>query len=272
MPPAENDLRVARAFAKRIVTAGRGRVRRVVLVGSRALGTARADSDLDIVVLVETAASVRPWGTPECAAERDRLQREVGAPPLPTDLWVRTTDQYQEARGVLGSVEAMVDTEGIDLYAEPFQRAPRVRRTPAQVRREYTVGWVTHALRALEEAYARQARVADRQRPGVAALPPDLPAHACILRAILALIFARQVPRERGDGVDALLARYSAVDEATAHAVRTDYCGDGELVLKAHAVLTRVVGQLARDPAMASELKGIQRTLLKRSGVGSKGS
>jgi predicted nucleotidyltransferase len=270
MPPAENDLRIARAFAKRVVIAGRGRVRRVVLVGSRALGTARADSDLDVVVLVETAESVRPWGTPECAAERDRLQREVGAPPLPTDLWVRTTDQYQEARGVFGSVEAMVDTEGIDLYAEPFQRAPRVRRTPAQVRREYTVGWVTHALRALEEAYARQASMADR--PGVAALPPDLPAHACIVRSLLALLFARQIRSERGDGVDALLARYSAVDEATAHAVRADYCSDGELVSKAHAVLTRVVGQLARDPALAKELKGIQRTLLKRSGVGSKRS
>lgn len=271
MPPTSNDLRIAHAFAKRIVMAGRGRVRRVVLVGSRAVGTARADSDLDIVVLVETPAGVRPWATPECVAERERLQREVGAPPLPTDLWVRTTDQYQEARSVIGSVEAMVDAEGFDLYAEPFQRAPRVRRTPAQVRREYTVGWVTHALRALEEASARQTGVAERQ-PGLAALPPDLPAHTCILRAVLALLFSRQVRRERADDVDTLLARYSAVDEPLARALSTDLKNEGELVPKAHSVLTKVVEQLARDPSMRSELKAVQRTLVKLSRGGAKRS
>jgi hypothetical protein len=82
-------------------------------------------------------------------------------------------------------------------------------------------------------------------------------------------LFYRQVRSERSDGIDALLARYAAVDEATAQALRSDLSGDGELVLKAHAVLTTVVDQLARDPAMVSQLRSIQRTLIKMSGVGS---
>jgi hypothetical protein len=92
------------------------------------------------------------------------------------------------------------------------------------------------------------------------------------VRAVLALLFYRQVRSERGDEVDALLARYAAVDDAIAQALRSDLSGDGELVPKARAVLNRVVEQLAHDPAMLSELRSIQRTLVKMPGAGSERS
>jgi predicted nucleotidyltransferase len=51
--PATDDVRKASELARRIVAAGRGRVRRVVMIGSRARGTPAKTSDLDLVVIVE---------------------------------------------------------------------------------------------------------------------------------------------------------------------------------------------------------------------------
>lgn len=234
------DLRLAKALAKQIVESGRGRVRRVVMVGSRALGTARNDSDLDLVVLVELPVSARPWGVAECAAERDRIQREVAAPPVLTDLWVRTTDQYEEGRSVAGSIEFLVDAEGIDVYSRPLERTPRARRTVAQVRREYAAGWITHALRALDAATGENAGVA---------------AAAAVERTLHALLMLHGVRASKSDGAQAMLRSLEAVDPAIFAEVRVLLERQHALPLTAREILKAVVARMSRDPGLAPQLR-----------------
>src|SRR5215210_476398 len=59
--PTEEDFRMAQLLGARVAKAGEGRVRRVVMIGSRATGYARADSDLDLVAIVELCPTARPW-------------------------------------------------------------------------------------------------------------------------------------------------------------------------------------------------------------------
>lgn len=256
MPATARDLAVAQAFAGRIVAAGQGRVRRVVMVGSRALGTARPDSDLDLVVLVELPPGARAWRISDCATERDRLQRVVGRPPLETDLWVRTTDQYEEARSVAGSVESLVDSEGVDVYARPFERAPRVRRTPAQVRREYTSGWITHALRALEAAGARDSAGTHERLAA---------ARAAVERALHALLVSHGIRASKSGGAPAMLTSLDAVDPATASAVRSllEAKADDPPAHTAAEVVKLVVARVGHDPALATQQNRAQARLSK---------
>jgi hypothetical protein len=60
---AAEDLDIANRIAARLVAVGEGRVRRVAMIGSRALGLARPGSDLDIVALLEPPATAPPWNT-----------------------------------------------------------------------------------------------------------------------------------------------------------------------------------------------------------------
>src|SRR4051794_8887497 len=85
------DMEHAKLFAHQLVSAGAGRVRRVVLIGSRARGDARRDSDFDLAVIVEVSPEGRMWGPDDVAAERRRLQQVVGRR---ADVLLTTTDQY----------------------------------------------------------------------------------------------------------------------------------------------------------------------------------
>lgn len=104
------------------------------MIGSRARGSSTEHSDLDIVVVVELAKGARPWTTSDSHAERRRLQEAAGRPPVRTDLWVCTTELFEEGRHVVGGVESLVQAEGVDLYLRDYDRPPVVRRSPDQVR------------------------------------------------------------------------------------------------------------------------------------------
>ncbi|HEX2205156.1 MAG TPA: nucleotidyltransferase domain-containing protein, partial [Longimicrobium sp.] len=183
---------MATELAGRIAAAGRGRVRCVAMVGSRARGTAGPESDLDIVVLVEPEAGAAPWGPKEFRAERDRLRREVAAPPVRTDLWVRTPDRFEEARHVVGGVEWLVETEGVVVYRRAPDRPPVPRRTPEQVRRENVSAWVEHALLALDGTTAR-ANASALAAGGASAGDSREAARAAVERAVNALLVAHGV-------------------------------------------------------------------------------
>jgi hypothetical protein len=246
VPPTVGDRRIASLLAARIVQAGEGRVRRVVMVGSRALGTASLGSDLDLVVLVEIPPYARPWGTPECVRERGRIQSAIGTPPLNTDLWVRTTDQYEEARRVAGSIEFLVDAEGIDVYSRPLERAPRVRRTVAQVRREYAAGWITHALRALDAATGENV---------------DVAAQAAVERALHALLISHGIRASKCDGAQVMLSSIEAVDPAISLEVRILLGQDDVHSQRAREVLKVIVTRMSRDPGLAPQLRSARLQL-----------
>jgi hypothetical protein len=225
------------------------------MIGSRARGTPRPESDLDLVVLIELPVDATPWGPADVIAERTRIQQQLPAPRLRTDLWVRTTDRYAEARTVIGGVERLVDTEGIDVYSRPPTRAPVVRRTPDQVRREHVSAWIEHALAALEGTVRIEARPA-----GQAALPgepatPDAAARICLERAVNALLVSDRTEAGKSSGLDGMLARLGEADRRRVAAVlaAADHAG-ARASARARALIGEVLKRLAEDPAMRTYL------------------
>jgi len=82
--------------------------RRIILFGSRARGEARAESDLDLFIEMETAAS-----PPERAVEVSSI---FGLRPWSMDLVVYTPAEVERLRGVNGTLLALIEAEGKPLY------------------------------------------------------------------------------------------------------------------------------------------------------------
>jgi len=266
MPPTLPDLNAATDLAQRIVAAGLGRVRRVAMIGSRARGTAHPASDLDLVVLVELPRGSTAWGPRENLAERDRIQNAVGVPPISTDLSVRTTDRYHEARQVIGGVEHLVDLEGVDLYSRPLREPPTIRRTPECVRCQHAGTWVYHAVAVLEEAMA-PARTALVDAPNNAA-KLTAAAHASAMRAVTALLVTHALHSSKRDGIRAMLAQLGSVDAITTAELQAILERADPPFQKAQTVLRAVVERLGREPGMTPHLQQAHAWLkARRAGV-----
>lgn len=251
--PIPSDEATATQLAQQIVAAGLGRVRRVVMIGSRARGTAHRTSDLDLVVLVEVPRGTRPWGPAENLAERDRIQRAVGVPPITTDLSVRTTDHYHEARYVIGGVEHLVDLEGVDVYSHPLSHPPSITRSPTQVRHQHTGTWITHAAAVLDEA----ARGVSSGNPEGAARLASA-AHASVMRAVTALLVSHQLHSAKRDGIPSMVTQLAEVDPETAADLDRTLRRAGHPFQTACMVLRLVVLRLGRDPVLVPHLHQAQ--------------
>lgn len=191
MNPRSIDVIAATNAAQRVVAAGRGYVRRVVLTGSRARGDAHPGSDLDLAVVVEGAPT---WGPNEVAAERRQLQQVIGGV---ADLMVTTTDLYAAGHRIFGGVEWLIDNEGVEVFSTPPRRLPIARRTRDQVRRGYVATWISHALRALKAT----------------TLTSDpAPAEACIQRALAAIYVLHGAPITKREGISGMVQRLADVD------------------------------------------------------------
>jgi predicted nucleotidyltransferase len=255
MPPLIADALLAQRLAMQIADVGLGRVQRVVMIGSRARGTPRPDSDLDLVVLFELPVHDRPWGPQEVIAERSRIHRLLPPPPVQTDLWVRTTDRYEEARRVVGGVEMLVDVEGVEVYSRPPTRAPLVQRNTDQVRREHVSAWVEHALAALEGTL----RI-ERQAAGQTSLPgvpktPEAAARICVERAVNALLVFHQLVSGKAAGVDGMLSRLDVAERERVAAWLFPRCHAGGLSSwNAVRAVGEVLKRLSEDDGMRSYL------------------
>lgn len=254
--PTSSDLAIATALAHEIAVAGRGRVRRVTMIGSRAAGVARPNSDLDLVVLVEVAKGSPAWGPAENLAERDRIQRAVGVPPITTDLLVRTTDQYHEAREVIGGPEHLIDVEGHDVYSQPLEHPPTIRRGVAQVRRQHAGTWITHAAAVLDEATS-----------SAAAIDWVSVSHSSAMRSVTALLVTHQLHNSKHDGIHRMLQQLSQADPAAAAELRATLEKRDPPFQKANAVLRLAAARLASDPGMAPYLQRAQAWLRKAQTV-----
>lgn len=149
--PTTTDRELASELARAIVSLGHESVRQVVMIGSRAEGRARPGSDLDLVVVIELAPGVKPWGGEDFARSRAELQSALGRHAVPVDVRVRTTDRYAEARNVPGGVEWQATHSGVIVFEIPPLRAPVVRTPPENVRRELVSSWMSHAVSAIEK-------------------------------------------------------------------------------------------------------------------------
>lgn len=93
---------------ERILAAGRNRIRRVVLYGSRARGTDRPDSDLDLLVVEKDPVSK--------FQERQRLHQAIGSFSIPIDIRVMGETEFEETKNIVGGIAYPAHKEGRLLY------------------------------------------------------------------------------------------------------------------------------------------------------------
>lgn len=132
------------------------------MIGSRAVGCARAESDIDLVIVIELPADAAPWGGKEFAQSGRQLQAALGHTAVRPDLRVRTTDRFAEAKDVPGGVEWLAVRNGVSLFEAPCERVPRVRTSPHNVRRELVSSWMHHAASAAEAFWHEDQRRSER--------------------------------------------------------------------------------------------------------------
>jgi predicted nucleotidyltransferase len=252
---ADGDRKAARALASRIVAAGEGRVRRVLVIGSRASGGARPDSDLDLVVVVETPLGDGPWSMQRMAAERNRIIRKVGRPPMPTDLWLLSSDHYEEGRTVLGGVEYFAETEGVVVYTEPLQRDPVVRRTPDTVLRQNVRAWLGDALDRLEQAIqASTGSLASGRAEGPAGRVASY-ASRVIEKSVMALcVLHRIAASTKGPGTRHALTALKVWEPTLAAWIAGQTDVPDLDVVTAHRVLGVVLTHVGKVPGMSGYL------------------
>ena len=263
MPPTPADVEAATNIVERIAQAGLGRVRRVVMIGSRALGTAKVGSDLDLVVLVELPAGADPWSPADNQAERNRILRRIGPTPLRTDLWVRTTDRYEEARGVVGGPEFLAESEGVVVYSRVLHRPPVVRCSADQVRRQNVGTWIEHALLAADQAarFENGLEIGPENRDPQHS--PEAVARAAIQRAITALLVFHQISSHKRDGIGSMLSHLARLESRVASQLRAGL-GNGSATAKlARAVVNVVVHRLMADDGMRPYLNQVLRDMSK---------
>jgi predicted nucleotidyltransferase len=265
----DGDASLAHEIARRIVAAGGGRVRLVALIGSRAKGMATEQSDLDVVVLEETASSDRPWTGEMIDGERDRLLRAVGQVAVPVDLTVRTTDEYYEARTIFGGVEQLIDREGIVLYTRPYDRAPTIRRDRDTVLLALSLTWLDGACRSIDEATKRIARERSASRTpqlrmagegggmtvrfGAPSAGWPVPAlgyeHRARQQAVASLCTLYQVESSKADDIATIIARLRAQAPGIPPTLQS-------LVTEPPTLAVAVATALTALDVVASELEG----------------
>lgn len=81
---------------------------RIILFGSHAQGTSGADSDLDLMIVMDVDGSTR-----QKANEIDLLLVDR---TVPLDIIVVTPAQYEKQRGIVGTIVRQADREGKIMY------------------------------------------------------------------------------------------------------------------------------------------------------------
>ena len=105
---AEQDLQVGLLLKNRILTGTGQSIRKIILYGSRAQGTARPDSDFDVLV-VEADPVVKH-------DERRRLRASLVGVPYAVDVWVMGEVEFEETKNVIGGLAFPAHKYGVVLH------------------------------------------------------------------------------------------------------------------------------------------------------------
>jgi len=106
-----SDQTIAREIRKRILAQDGARIRRIILYGSRARGTAALESDFDFLVVEADPVSKRE--------EMRRLRRALRDVPHAVDVWVMGEQEFEETKDVIGGLAHPAHKYGVVLYENP---------------------------------------------------------------------------------------------------------------------------------------------------------
>ena len=97
MALTDRDLSITNELKNRLLSIDEEhRIRKVILYGSRARGTANVDSDYDILVIEKDPVAKRD--------EMRRFRRALGSLPCALDLWVMGSREFEETKEVIGGM------------------------------------------------------------------------------------------------------------------------------------------------------------------------
>lgn len=105
---APREIPTVQELIRRLIPHGGGRIKRLILYGSRALGAATPQSDIDLLVVEAEPVSKRE--------EMQRLRRAVGDWPVPVDVRVMGHTEFEETKEVIGGLAYAAHKHGVTLY------------------------------------------------------------------------------------------------------------------------------------------------------------
>ncbi len=101
------DLQMSEDLSDRIISNSGGRVRKIILYGSRVKGTATAESDFDLLVVESDPVAKRE--------EMLRLRRSLDDLPIPIDIWVMGEREFEETKEIIGGLAYPAHRYGVVL-------------------------------------------------------------------------------------------------------------------------------------------------------------
>ncbi|MCH7914334.1 MAG: nucleotidyltransferase domain-containing protein [Deltaproteobacteria bacterium] len=106
----DKDRKIAEELKSRLLACDGDRIRRVILYGSRAQGSATEDSDFDLLVVEKDPVSKRE--------EMRRLRQALSDLDYPVDVWVMGVEEFEETRNVIGGLAYPAHKYGVLLYED----------------------------------------------------------------------------------------------------------------------------------------------------------
>ena len=104
----EKDREIAEELKKRFLASDGKRIRRLILYGSRAQGSATEESDFDFLVIEKDPVSKRD--------EMRRLRQSLSDLEYLVDVWVMGEEEFEETRNVIGRLAYPAHKYGLVLY------------------------------------------------------------------------------------------------------------------------------------------------------------
>ena len=106
----DKDRKIAEELKSRLLACDGDRIRRVILYGSRAQGSATEGSDFDLLVVEKDPVSKRE--------EMRRLRQALSDLDYPVDVWVMGVEEFEETRNVIGGLAYPAHKYGVLLYED----------------------------------------------------------------------------------------------------------------------------------------------------------
>ena len=104
----EKDREIAEELKRRLLASDGKRIRRLILYGSRAQGSATEESDFDFLVIGKDPVSKRD--------EMRRLRQSLSDLEYLVDVWVMGEEEFEETRNVIGGLAYPAHKYGLVLY------------------------------------------------------------------------------------------------------------------------------------------------------------